>query len=326
MDMLAEVIRFAAMDAPAGQEYQAAYALEDALRPSAQRWSADPCGNILLGRGVAPALWAMVAAMDEPGIAVAAYEQQGFARVTPRGTWDVHSLVGTRWRFGGHRGVVGLEPSEDPDAKATWDRLYLDLGYLGRQSAEAAIPLGTAGVPDTDVHRMGDGLICGKALGRAASLAIMGEVLRRSAGPCAAVLVAQSHLGGRGIPAAFGRQPAQQLIGIGPAAATDTPAHHRTLQARVGGGPVLVLQDREMVASPAVVAALRKAAQDAGIPMQVTAADPGSHPVGLAGRAGLGAAVALLGFPVRHAGTPAEVCSLGDLEAVAAILVVLLGL
>ncbi len=324
MDWLAAVSGWAKLDRPAGGEESVRRALTAQLCSEAVRWQTDPAGNLLLCSGPGEMPVALVAGMDEPGVSVTAYDDDGFGRLGPRGALTPASLVGARLRFAdGSHGVIGLEPSDSGESKPTWDRLYLDLGHTRRQAAEAALPLGSAGVLDAEVRVLGSGQLCGRALGTAAALAVIVAALRDARGPWGAVFVAQSQLGGRGIPAAFDRQPAEMLIGVGPAAATDTPKA-RGAVVRLGGGPVLIVQDRDVVAAPAACMALREAASRAGVALQVASGDPGSHPVGVAARTGLGAAAAILGFPLRYAGTPAEVCAVEDLASTAAVLAALI--
>lgn len=343
-DLVARIRALSDLHGPSGHEAPVAAYLRQSLAEAAWTLQSDPIGNLYASRASAGMRRLLVLVpMDEPGLVVTHIDDQGRAAVAPLGPLTAATLAGTRVVLAsGALGVVGVRPSpEEQDKPPAFDRLYLDLGAGGGAQAQALVAIGGPAVPDVRCGALAGGLLCGKALGNRAACAAalqaligadsspegqpVGAGARPASPPSSAfgevtvAFLAQSEVGHRGVRPAVQRVRADLVISIGPASETDA----RTVRAsdvRLGGGPVLVVSDRGLVASAPALDALAAAAARAKVTLQTAAADPGRAAAGPALMAATGAPAGALGLAVRHRHTGAEVCDPEDVAAVVRVL------
>jgi putative aminopeptidase FrvX len=318
--------RWSDLPGPSGREGPVLEALEPVLAELGLAVRRDRVGDLLATRPGPPRRLLVLAPVDEVGAAVTHVDDAGRAWLHVLGDLAPARLVGQRLRFAdGLVGAVAERPGDD--APAGGERLYLDLGRASREAAAGRLRVGDAGVPDVACACLPGGALCGKALGSrgAAAAAVRALALAGRDGLAWTVTVAflaQTEVGFRTVPAVVREAPADLVVALGPAQATDTPKA-RGPEVAVGEGPVLVVADRGLLASPAAVDAVAEAAEAVGVRLQVAAGDPGTSAAGPALAAGAGAPAATLGFPLRYRHTAAEVVAGDDLEACARVLAAL---
>ncbi len=274
----------------------------------------DALGNLLLHRPGPGRRLLLLAAMDEPALVVTHVDPDGWVWVGPAGTPDLERL-GRRVRFAdGTRAVLARRPPGEGHG-----RWYLDAGGAAPPTA-----VGAMAVADLNAEILPGGALAGKALGaRGACAALLAALEHAHPGAdLHAAFVSCALLDHRTVPSLVRRADPEMVVSVSGVAATDTPGATGA-DVRLGGGAVLVVSDRGLVASLAALDALAAAADRAGVRPQVAVADPGTTAAGPALRAGGGAPAGAIGFPLRHAGSPAEVCLPRDIEACAAVLAAL---
>ncbi len=331
-DIGARIRELSDLFGPPGREGAVRAYLRAALAGAPCEVEEDPVGNLYATRaGAAEGPRVMILApMDEPGLVVTHLDDHGRAAVAALGPLTAVAAAGARVVLpSGAVAAVGLRrAAEDEERLPTFERLYLDFGVRSRQEAATLAAVGDPAVPDVRAAVLPGGQVCGKALGtRAACAAGLMLLTETAAVPAAAAtvtvaFVAQSEVGHRGVRPAVRRMPADLLISIGPAAATDTPKA-RGSEVRLGGGPVLMVSDRGLLASASAVDALTAAAERAGLALQVAVADPGTASAGPALIAAAGAPAGGIAFPLRHRHTSAEICDPADVAASAQVLAAL---
>ncbi|MEW6422431.1 MAG: M42 family peptidase, partial [Deinococcota bacterium] len=171
--------------APSGNERRAADVWKKEAATFA-RVSEDHYGNVYaeLGPEEAPAI-ALLGHLDEIGLIVSHVGDEGFLSVLAVGSWDPQVLVGQRVRLlapdGDILGVVGkkaihvMEPEERKNASRVED-LWIDVG-LGKEEAQARIPVGTYGVIEQAPLIIGDKIVS-RALDNRVGAFVVLEALR----------------------------------------------------------------------------------------------------------------------------------------------------
>ncbi|WP_019586989.1 M42 family metallopeptidase [Deinococcus apachensis] len=324
LDFLFALLRQAA---PSGFERRAADVWKQEAATFA-RVSEDHYGNVYaeIGPEDAPAI-ALQGHLDEIGLIVSHVGDEGFLSVLAIGGWDPQVLVGQRIRLlapgGDLVGVVGkkaihvMEPEERKNASKIED-LWIDVG-LGKEEAQARIPVGTPGVIEQEPLRMG-GRIVSRALDNRVGAFIVLEALRALAGTdlkhrVVAVGTSQEEIG------VFGAQ----LSGyrLNPIAGVAVDVTHETKQPGVsekkygvvpfGSGANLSVGPMN---SPVILRQMTAAAQAGGIPYTLSASGryTGTDADALTlVRAGVPTAV--VSIPNRYMHSPSEMVDERDVKA-----------
>ena len=327
---------------PSGHEEPAA-AIWRAYAGSFARVSGDVLGNSYarVGPDVGPPVL-LLGHLDEIGLIVTHVEHEdadydGLLRVRTLGTWDPQVLVGqhvtVRTRTGEVPGVVGKGPRHlmtDADvgrASAIHD-LWVDIGAADADDAFAMIEIGDPLVIDRPPVDLANGRVASKALDNRTGAWVVLEAARRAAeaGSLRVPLVAgaptiEETLGDGARAMAHAVAPAVAIV-VDVTHASDIPGLDRggTGRVRLGHGPVLT---RGLGLHPGLEARLEEVARAADISWQMEAMHVTSSTytdVDGALNALTGTAAALVSIPLRHMHSPAEVCSLDDLEQAAELI------
>lgn len=316
---------------PAGHEQVVRDRLRELVAAPGVEWQQDALGSLYwrYEAGGGRRLLLLVP-MDEPGVVLTHLDRQGRGALAPLGSISAADLVGRRVRFpSGALAAVGVRRGWDEEKPATgFDRLVLDFGLPSREAVEAVARTGEAAVWDAGAAHLPGGQVCGRAVGARAGCAAAVLGLRAGCAANAVVaFLAQSAVGHRGVRPAVARAAADLIVSVEAVSAVEPgadPDKEGRAEVRLGAGPALVVQDRGLIASAPAMDALARAADAAGVQLQVAVADPGQVAAGPALTAGAGAPAAALGIPVRYRHTAAEVCAPADVEAAAAVLAALL--
>jgi putative aminopeptidase FrvX len=332
---------------PSGFETAVAAVWRDAVAPFAEITD-DPLGSVRAR--VAPRADAPDGALtvgifthiDEIGLIVKAISPEGYLLVENIGGWDPQILVGQRIevmtasgpRIGviGRKAIHGLSPEERKTVVALKD-LRIDIGAADREQAAAGVEIGDCAViaaePLLLPHSPGGRLIS-RSLDNRISAYVAAEAVRRVAesggapGAVVAVASVQEETSLTGARTAAFAADIDLAIVIDVTHASDAPGGSYETEGdhALGSGPVIT---RGAHANPAVVAALRAAAERADIPYTLmanggaTATDADAvH----ASRGGIPTAV--LCVPLRYMHSPVEMIQLSDVEATIALLVAFL--
>jgi endoglucanase len=327
---------------PSGNE-AAASAVWRAYAGGFARVHGDPMGSSYAHVGPAegpPVL--LLGHIDEIGLIVTAIETEeaweGTARVRPLGHWDAQVLVGQAMEVQTARGellpaVIGKLPIHLLDEEArrhpsTMESLWLDVGARDAADARSLIAVGDTVVPAPAPRELANRRLASKALDNRTGAWVVAEAARRVAAAgnvrvpvvaAAPVLEETTMDGGRGV--AHTVAPAVTIV-VDVTHAGDVPDAElgSTGVVRLGGGPILT---RGLGMHPGLHARLEACAAEHGIRFGSEAAGGESSTytdVDGALDAHAGSATALVSIPLRHMHSPAEVCSLDDVDAAAELI------
>lgn len=324
LDFLFALLRQAA---PSGFERRAADVWKQEASTFA-RVSEDHYGNVYaeLGPEDAPAI-ALQGHLDEIGLIVSHVGDEGFLSVLALGGWDPQVLVGQRIRLlapgGDLIGVVGKKAihvmeAEERKVASKIEDLWIDVG-LGKEEAQARIPVGTPGVIEQEPLLVG-GRIVSRALDNRVGAFIVLEALRSLAGEelrhrVVAVGTSQEEIG------LFGAQVSGHRLN--PIAGVAVDVTHETKQPGVsekkygvvpfGSGANLSVGPMN---SPVILRQMTAAAQAGGIPYTLSAS--GRHTGTDADALTLvrgGVPTAVVSIPNRYMHSPSEMVDARDVRA-----------
>ncbi|MEA3459307.1 MAG: M20/M25/M40 family metallo-hydrolase, partial [Chloroflexota bacterium] len=264
---------------PSGREERIREVIKGEIEGLAAEVRIDALGNLIALKRGGEGLKVMLAAhMDEIGIIVTHVDEKGFLRFAPVGGVRPLALLGGRALFAnGTVGTFGMEKREPEEAKKipTFDKLYLDVGALGKDSAPVGI--GDVACFQRPFVGQGDRLIA-KGFDDRVGCAILIRVMRdlkEAPHDVYFVFSVQEEVGLRGaITSTYGIQP-DLGISVDVTGTGDTP-EARTMAVSLGEGPAIKVKDRGMLAHPGVKNLLVETAEELGIPYQLEVLERGT--------------------------------------------------
>lgn len=144
------------------------------IRPYVKWMKVDVMGNLIAfkeGKKHTGSKLLLDAHMDEVGVMVTGYTEQGCLRFAFVGGVDRRVVIGKRVYLGKERilGVFGMKPvhqttKEERTAVPKVKELYIDIGAKNKAEAQAKVKLGEVGVFDGETLHFGDGFLKGKAI------------------------------------------------------------------------------------------------------------------------------------------------------------------
>jgi endoglucanase len=339
--MNAESLRFlkSLLDAPGPSSFETAPARlwrAEAER-IADRVTADVSGNSFATVNPEGRPRVMLAGhIDEIGVMVTYIDDEGYVTFQPIGGWDHQVFVGQRvlllGRTGPVAGVIGkraihLMEKEERDKVSKAEDLWIDIGAMSRQEAEARLRVGDPGVLAAETLEFPNDRIVGRSLDNRIGAFVVLEALRllaneRPSASVTAVATTREEIGSTGggaRPSATGLE-AQVAVVVDVTHATDYPGVEKRKHGdfKLGGGPVLT---RGAAINPVAFDLLIAAAEAAGVPYSIEAAPRDtSTDADVIFTAHRGIATALVSVPCRYMHSPNEVVALSDLERTAQLL------
>lgn len=301
------------------------YILEQAL-PHANEVITDPMGNLfVLKKGaVTPEKPVMICAhMDEVGVIITGYGDDGYLRFDFVGGVDRRVVIGKRVYIGPDRipGVIGLKAihlisAEERKSVPKLDALYIDIGAESTDEAKEKVQLGWRGVFDDRVECFGNGYIKAKALDDRAGCAAMLKLLEQEL-PVDTwfVFTVQEEVGCRGaITAANRLNPGWAIVLEGTTAADFPGVESGKEVCRLGEGIVIPFMDRGTIYNRRVFDLVTSLAEKNGIAWQTKQRIAGGTDASAIQRSGEGVYVITMAAPLRNIHSPASVGQLSDLE------------
>ena len=302
---------------PSGVEDQIRAVIRAEVEPLADELRVDPLGSLVArkqGSGEGRRIL-LDAHMDEIGVMVTYVDEKGFARITHIGGVNPLNCVGGRVAFAdGTQGVIGVEGKREDTSKVPkFAQLYLDVG--AKSAEECPVGVGDAAVFVRPFLAQG-GRMISKAMDDRIGCAVLIETLRRlEATPhdvyfCFSVQEETTLSGAR--TSAFGIEP-DLAIAVDVTDTGDTPEAH-PMAVKLGHGPAVKVQDRGMIAHPAVRDLLVQRAKEAEIPYQLEVLEFGTTDAAAMQLVRAGVPAGCLSIPCRHVHTPSEMVDEGDVE------------
>jgi len=302
---------------PSGVEDRIRDVIRAEIESLADELRVDPLGSLVAHKQSSGAGQRVLldAHMDEIGIMVTYVDEKGFTRFTRIGGVNPLNCVGNRVGFGdGTVGIIGVEEKRENTSKIPkFDQLYLDVGATGGD--DCPVQVGDAAVFVRPFLAQGTRLIS-KAMDDRIGCAVLIETLRRlehTPHDVYFVFSVQEETTLSGArTSTYGIDP-DLAIAVDVTGTGDTP-ESRPMAVKLGQGPAVKVQDRGMIAHPAVRDLLVQRAKEARIPYQLEVLEYGTTNAAAMQLVRAGVPSGCLSIPCRHIHTPSEMVDERDVE------------
>lgn len=310
---------------PSGAEEQIRAVIRAEVESLADDMRVDALGSLIVHKQGDPSAGSgqvgagqrivLAAHMDEIGAMVSYVDEKGFARFTRIGGVFPINCVGARVAFAdGMVGVIGIEEKRENTGKAhKLEQLYIDVGATSRD--DCPVHVGDAAMFVRPFVAQGKRLIS-KAMDDRIGCAVLIETLRRlehTPHDVYFVFSVQEEVGLRGArTSAYGIEP-DMAIAVDVTGTGDTP-ECKPMAVELGQGPAVKVQDRGMIAHPAVKGLLVQRAQEADIPYQLEVLEWGTTDAAAMQLVRAGVPAGCLSIPCRYVHSPSEMVDEEDVE------------
>lgn len=303
-----------------------------AIKDHVQDIQVDTLGNITAVQAATKkaTLRVLLAAhMDEIGLMVMGFDNNGLIRFTNVGGIDERILPGLRVLIGEKQvpGVIIWTPIHQNQSTNTVkiSNLRIDIGASKKEELNGKVKRGDRIAFDSAYMALGEKILRGKAFDDRAGCSLLIDILQ--AGPYPVdLLVAftvQEEIGLRGARVAARRLAPDIAIVLEGTTAYDLPDPNANPDERdaipnpgtkLGHGPALTVIDKSMVADPRLFALLRRIAHEQGIPYQLKTALGGGTDGGAIHLSGHGVPTAVVSIPCRYIHTPSALLHRDDYD------------
>jgi endoglucanase len=274
---------------------------------------------------------------DEIGYAVSSITEEGFVRIIPIGGSDPEVSRGTQIRIQGPdgpvNGVIGQtaihlrDPRKPDEETPEIAAQHVDIGAADEAEARSLVEVGDPATVAFDVHDLAGSRLAARGLDNRVGIWVAAETLRRAVerdvdATVYAISTVQEEVGLKGAQMVGTEVDADAMVAVDVTHASDNPAYPEDSanDIALGEGPVV---SRGTANHPELVTAVREAAAEADIPVQLQATGRRTGTDADAFYTQRGGTPSLnIGIPNRYMHTPAEVVDLDDLEAAADVLAV----
>ena len=339
MERLEFLKTLSAAIAPSGREGAVAALIEKELAPLCDEIYTDRGGNLIAKikpeNEEAPKKIMISAHMDEVGFMVKTIDGDGRIRITPLGKYDSRVLSGRKVSF--IKPISGLVASKaihqqsrvERGAPVPLDKIYIEIGARDKAAAEEHLSIGDFGTFAPKFTRLGKDLLAGKALGGRVGVLLLCELAKEiKAKKDAGALHAEYDL-----VFSAKREIGRMEYAIATAAYTLAPDRAIVIdsiptadfvdatQVKCGGGVVLVPADSATVYNRRDYAFAVDACEKKEIKHQFYRSDVRlGNEAGTVHKSREGIPTTAIGLAVRNLHSGAEIVSLADMDAAAALL------
>ena len=313
---------------PSGCEGEVRRFIRETAQPYADDIQQDALGNLMIfrrGRRPGGKTGMLCAHMDEVGLIVKEFTEEGMVRFGLVGGVDPRVIIGRRVKLGPARitGVVGIKAvhlttAEERKQMPAARDLYLDIGAKSKEEAQGMLQYGDYGVFDSDPVQFGDGLLKARAIDDRLGCAVLLTLLKEQpAQDTWFAFTVQEEVGLRGARCVAHRLNPDFCLVVESTTASDlpdAPGHQQVC--RVRGGAVIPFMDRATIYDAGLFDLLRRLAQENGVAWQTKHRIAGGTDAGRIHLSHGGVRTAALAAPVRYIHSPSCVAAQGDLMAV----------
>ena len=321
-----ELKMLTALNGVSGNEDCVRDAIMDHVKAHCDDVKVDRMGNVIAyqkGTGSGEHVM-LVAHMDEVGLIVRGIKDDGLIVYETVGGLDPRIMVSKRVRVGNDAipGVIGckaihLQTQEERAKPLTHKQLYVDIGTKDKAVTEKLVALGDYIAFESEYVEFGDGLVKAKALDdRVGCYNLLRLMQSRYPGDVTYAFTVQEEVGLRGAYVAARQSDADIALVLESTTANDlgdVSDHFKVC--RVGRGVVISFMDNASIAHPDVNRKLRTLGEQKGIAWQPKTYIAGGNDAGAIQTARGSVAVCTLSIPCRNIHSPANVCSLSDVDA-----------
>lgn len=286
----------------------------------------DAMGNLIArnaGDGTSPIRVMLAAHMDEVGLMVVGYTNDGELRVATVGGIPERLLPGLTVSVGEESlpGVIGLTAIHranrgNLDKAPSIDQLAVDIGASSKEEAKRLAPMGTPLAFSTRFETMG-GSCAGKAFDDRAGCAALVALLCGQPFPFEVVgtFTVQEEVGLRGARvAAYAIEPDVAIVLEG-TLADDLPKEEPDVSptTTLGQGPAVTVMDRSYTTPPRLLRHFVQVAEAEGIPYQFKQPGVGGTDAGSVHQARSGIPTITVAVPCRYIHSPISLIRESDL-------------
>jgi putative aminopeptidase FrvX len=325
--MLDTVKKLCALNGVSGDEDAVREYILDRITSVADSVTVDIMGNVIAlkkGRKTPKKSVMLSAHMDEVGVMVTGFTDDGYVKFACVGGIDRRVIMGKPVYFGKNRlfGVVGnkaihLVTAEERKKIPALDDMYIDIGASSKSEAEKWLALGETGAFDSTVFEFGDGMLKAKAIDDRVGCAVLIHMLESELPvDCHFVFTVQEEVGTRGaFGAAFRIVPDIALVVEGTTAA-DLPSVSGVKKICVPGkGVVIPFMDRGTIYNKELYSMLTDVANANNIPWQTKSYIAGGTDASAIQRSRAGVMTAGIATAIRNIHSPSCVASIADMNA-----------
>ena len=304
------------------------------IGPFADKTEVTPLGNVIAyksGEKRAKTRLMLSAHMDEVGLAVTHVTDEGLLKFSSVGGIDPRVLPGRQVLIGKNKipGVVGVKPihvlkRDEAEKRVPMEELYLDIGALTKEEAEAAV---IPGDEATFVSRFcaGNGTLSAKALDdRAGCALLIGLMKKKLKYGAVFAFTVQEEVGSAGAKtAAFAVEPDAAVV-VEATTAADVPGTDKNSQVcRLGCGPAISFMDKRTIYDAEYYGLAFRAAKQAGVNCQPKQAVAGANDAAAIHVSRGGVRTVAVSLPCRYLHAPVGVISQEDYGAAEELLALL---
>ena len=317
-----------------GREDEVRELIAAEIGPFAQRMEVTPLGDLIAyksGEKRAKTKLMFTAHMDEVGLTVTHVTDEGLLRFSCVGGIDPRVLPGRQVLVGKNAvpGVVGVKPvhllkKDEREKRVPVRELYLDIGALTKEEAEAAVAPGDEATFVSPFCARG-GVLSAKALSARAGCALLIGLMKADLKYDAVfAFTVQREVGFAGAKtAAFAAEPDAAVV-VEAAEAGDVPGAEKDRQAcRLGGGPAISFMDQRTIYDAEYYELALRAAKRAEIKCQPKQAVIGAGDASAIHTSRGGVRTLAVSLPCRYPRAPLGVVSQGDFHAAEKLLALL---
>lgn len=302
--------------APSGHEADIRNLIRKEIEPYADEINVDVMGNLIArkGRKQKNGHRILIAAhMDEIGLMASHISEKGFVYVASIGGVNPLTCVGSRVVFlNGTAGVIYLE-TEKIDKVPTISQLFIDVGATSAD--DCPVSVGDVCVFDRPFVDMGKRMVA-KAMDDRVGCLLAIETLKQiknSPNELVFVFTTQEEVGLRGAAtSAYGVDP-EIGIALDVTLSADTP-HCTPVNQVLGEGPCIKVRDSSLIAHPAVIEAMKKAAASKKIKVQMEVLRFAGTDAGAIHTVRSGVPSGCLSIACRYVHSPSEMVDTSDVE------------
>ena len=307
-----------------GEEKEVRLLIRDLIAEHVDEWHVDAMGNLIAlkkGSGAVDLRVMVDAHMDEVGLIVTDYDNNGTLKFSGVGGFDDRALLGKVVQVGPKKltGVIGARPihllnATQRNTITKMDAMRIDIGAKNKDAAKGEVSLGDRAAFVTEYEELGPTAI-GKAFDNRAGCAALIELLRERPYPfdLIATFTVQEEVGLRGATtAAYGIKPDVALI-LECTPAYDLPNKDDVSpNVALGQGPSIYVMDSGTMQDPRLVSLITQTAADHNIPFQIRRPGGGGTNTAIIQRVRGAIPAATIAVPGRYAHTPAMMINLED--------------
>jgi putative aminopeptidase FrvX len=307
-----------------GAEKEIRLLIRDLIADHVDEWHVDAMGNLIAlkkGDGASDLRVMVDAHMDEVGLMITGFDNNGTLKLTNVGGFNNRALLGKVVQVGPNKitGVIGLRPvhlstAAQRNTLTKISAMRIDIGAKNKEAATGKINVGDRAAFVTGYEESGQTAI-GKAFDNRAGCAALIELLQDQPYPfdLYAAFTVQEEVGLRGASvAAYGINPDVAFV-LECTPAYDLPnKNDASPNVALGKGASIYVMDKGTLQDPRLVAHITKTAAGHDIPYQIRQPGGGGTNTAAIQRARRAIPAATIAIPGRYAHTPTMMINLED--------------